>query len=649
MSPTTTLERPRSRNIVESSQTGNPSRNPFWTVYFFPLAVFLAALVLAAVAYGRFLEDSRQLWWSILHDRNAHYFFGQNVALDLRKGDLLGLVHDMDGGGRVWGPLHGLLLGLLLTVGGVDYRLGVLPSLAAWVGAAVFAFLAARRATPRGGNLAGCVAALFFLASPAHSAFSTDIMLEGLGAFLSLLILYLYLVSRQETALWPGRCLGLALTALFLHKYNYWMLVVFGLVAAQISAHPRTLGRFLAANWQEIDWRAWLGRQLRHPLTYPIVALFLLVALFPLWGGQTVAVGKWHISMHNVHNLLHAAYVLLFVRLLPWWWRSGRTWVGRLHFRNGQLVYWHLWPVAVWFLWPKRLSYFIQFVFPTTNMGETPQPMWPGGWNFYWDCFTTDFHLGLWSAGLALGLIAGLLSAGRKFRPGGAALVWFVVLATVIAVHHPNRKSRFLHSWIAGTWVLAGAGLAHLLYGRATASAARWRSGLAALAVGGLAALHLPGLLEARASPEGGLKPDRPCALDLTDCYLPYLADARRPTILSNRPLKFFTSWTYQDYYQHRGRLTVDLKGFGDSPAANRQAFARWLEKTDWDALVFIDIPKGGHFFEDAPYPNFDQVPELLAGQKVFTLSRRWEFPQFRGGAVSLWKREKSEAVIKAN
>jgi len=48
----------------------------------------------------------------------------------------------------VWGPLHMTLAAVALLVGGFDYRIAVLPSLAGWIATAIFAFLAARRAAP---------------------------------------------------------------------------------------------------------------------------------------------------------------------------------------------------------------------------------------------------------------------------------------------------------------------------------------------------------------------------------------------------------------------------------------------------------------------------------------------------------------------
>ncbi len=143
------------------------------------LALMLVlAVALAGWSYARFWPQAPALWGSLLHDRNAHYWAAQSVGLDLRQGHLLHLAIDVERM-RIWGPLHPLVTGVVLAIGGTDYRLAVLTALAAWIGTAVLAFLSARRVAPRAGNLAGAVAALLVLASPAQQAFATDIMLEA--------------------------------------------------------------------------------------------------------------------------------------------------------------------------------------------------------------------------------------------------------------------------------------------------------------------------------------------------------------------------------------------------------------------------------------------------------------------------------------
>src|SRR5438132_1299884 len=80
-----------------------------------------------------------------------------------------------------------------------------------------------RRLLTSGGNFAGLLAAFLVAVSPAHRAFATDCMYESLGAGLSLAVIYLYLVTLQEGSRRAAIGLGLALTVLFLHKYNYWL------------------------------------------------------------------------------------------------------------------------------------------------------------------------------------------------------------------------------------------------------------------------------------------------------------------------------------------------------------------------------------------------------------------------------------------
>ena len=96
--------------------------------------------------------------------------------------------------------------------------------------------------------MAGLVAALFIAASPAHRAYATDIMLESLGAALSLLALYCYLLTVQgqpdETG--KARCLAAALLLLFLEKYNYWLLVVLALSPPRGSPDGDSISKQLA-------------------------------------------------------------------------------------------------------------------------------------------------------------------------------------------------------------------------------------------------------------------------------------------------------------------------------------------------------------------------------------------------------------------
>jgi hypothetical protein len=619
------------------------SPRPFLNVVLGPLVVLVAATLLAALAYTRFLDAARHLWTSGIHDRNAHYWLGLSFGLDFRNGDLLHFFHDLHAA-RVWGPLHPLLVGVVLAIGGPDYRLAVLPSLAAWVGTALFAFLAARRAVPRGGNLAGLAAALFVLASPAHQAFATDIMLESLGACLSLAALYACLVAVQERSAWGGRLLGLTLTLLFFHKYNYWLLVVLPLAAAALAAEPRRSLEALQTLITRTSWRAWLIVQLRHPLTYLLVPLGVFLAIVFWHGGGTLQIGGQRISLNTPHNVVHVAFLLLVLRLLPWWWRTGRPWIRQLDAPARQLVSWHLAPVLLWFLWPQRLGYFLWYL--TRDHGqEQTAPALSGGMAYYWHSLGTDYHLGEASLLIAVALAGIALLSWRRLRPGGVAVLWFVLVATALTFHHPTHRSRFLHSWVAAGWVVAGIGLAQVVYGRLTARRPGIRPWLAVAVVATLAFFNLPGMFERGNAPEGGPKPDRPSVLEVTDAYVPLLDQAPRPAIFANLPVKFLTGWTLLERRQRHIDIETELKGFGTSPAADRRCFESWLRTTPCDAIVLIDLPPGSAFYEQVDFPDYRRIQDWLAADGSFTPSARPDLARF-GCTVTIWRRVPSYAWL---
>ena len=199
------------------------------------------------------------------HDRHSHYMYGLNLALDLRTGDIVRLFHDFDRL-RVWGPLHPILVALSQLVGGPDHRLAVLPSLAGWIMTIWFAFLTGRRLLPTGGDAAGLLAAFFVAISPAHRAYATDCMYESLGAGLSLAALYFYLAAVQDQSRRAAIALGVTLSILFLHKYNYWLLVLFGLTLGEFARQPRAWLAYARSVCQRGRLPAWAIAEIKQPL-----------------------------------------------------------------------------------------------------------------------------------------------------------------------------------------------------------------------------------------------------------------------------------------------------------------------------------------------------------------------------------------------
>jgi hypothetical protein len=602
------------------------------SLYLPPLLVLTAALGLAAIEFSHYWQESRELWTSTSHDRNAHFLYGMNIAQDLRSGDVRQLLLDFDSA-RVWPPLHGLVLGVIMSLGGVDHRLGVLPSLVGWIGAGVFAFLLARRAVPRYGNVAGFIAAAFILGSPAHRAFATDVMLESLGACLSLLALYLYLVTVQEESATAGKGLGLALTALCVHKSNYWLLVVFALTAAELTARPATYWSFFKRTVAIVDWPHWLKRQLWQPLNYLLVAVLAVIAWLVAGGGEALQVEGQGITLRSPHNVVTVAYAIVLMRVAWWWYKIGSTWSRQWDNRFRQVALWHLWPAAVWYAWPKRFSYLVWYL---TVPGEHPQHGFWNGVAYYWQGLLGDYHSAWWTAALAAVLLAFAVITIRNFRPGAAVVLWFLLIGAVLTCNHTNRKHRFLHTWIPALWVAGGMGAAGLAGGRWLRDE-RLRSRSAAALALGVVLTQVPGWIQPGHAGEGGLNPNRGSTLDLTDAYLADLADAKHPAILSTMPIKHLTRWTYQERYRGRERLETDIKHLGDSAAENQRAFDRWLETTPCDKLVFVDIPAGTAYAESLPETPL--LRELIEQQTVFQCVRRQVLPQYEC-TITVWVRK---------
>ena len=403
--------------------------------------VLIAVLAAAALLYVRFLTRDRQLWVNSAHDRNAHYLMALSLAEEIRHGHLLKVLEDVNGA-RVWGPLHMTLAALTLLVGGFDYRIAVLPSLAGWVATAVFAFLAARRAAPRRGNVAGLTAVLFVLAGPAHRGFATDIMLESLGAGLTMATLYVFLVAVQQPSRTTGRWLGLLLTLLFLEKYNYWLIVVFALCAAVLPGVLIAQNRRLWAWWDRLDLRGLLRAELCRPSFWLIGAILVLSVLVWRHGDQPWTLGSHNVNLYPPYNIIQIAYIIFFLRLLFWWRSAGRTLADRLPMPWQPLVRWHVWPALVWMLLPKHLGYFLWFLSPANTPGLKTTGFLEGA-TWYASETIKVYHSSWTSAALLVALFVVALVTARRLRPGGQAVLWCFLIGAVLTARHPNQQTRF--------------------------------------------------------------------------------------------------------------------------------------------------------------------------------------------------------------
>jgi len=605
----------------------------------FPWIVGAVACGLAVWQLLVFWQHAERLWYWSTHDRNFHYFLGLGIASDIRSFDLARLGYDLDSGGRTWGLVHALMVAAIELIAGGDYRWAVLPSLCGWVASALLMFLTARRLVPRAGNAAGIVATLFFLASPAYRAYSTDIMLESLGATLSLLILLRYLIAVQDDVPNSGRWLGLALTVLFLLKYNYWLLVFAGVVIGEFCRQP---GFYLAAGQRFAralaDRNLWLA-QLKRPLTYVMLALAAWIGfVFANRGKPVVLFGETHV-FYSAENPVSVLYWLLFVRFFRWYRREGRLEVATWDMRLQQAFRWHPLVVAWYFLWPKRLSYFVWFLSPFNNDSQRRAT---GGFlhgaPVYLEGLRDDYHAAPWMLTLAVALAAVALLLWRRTRPGAGAVLAFAAVAAVLTFQHPMWKYRFMHSWADSLWLLSAAGFA--LAADLVAGLLKTRScWLAAPGIAAIACFFVPTMRPPGIAQEGGIRFDRPSFLVLHETYLPNLYDSKEAAIVCNVPIWFSIDWTIIEKYGRRIRWTNHIDDYSRGHESDPGVLERWAAESRADTIVLVDIAKKSHFYdltgdtiELAPLRRF-----LEARPEIYQLVDTWTLPE--GTVITRWTR----------
>lgn len=607
------------------------------------LGLVLAIGVVAFAAHAAYRENMRLRWSSAYHDRNAHYQAGLNIACELRQGHFVRALLDLDGSSLGWPVLHPFCLATVLTVAGPSPVAAVLPSLLGWCGSALLAFLIARRLGGEYGTAGGLVAAAVFLASPALRALATDVMLESLGLCLTLASLYAYLLFAERPSRGTGIALGVALSCLFLQKYNYWGITVVALVAAECLRRPREVLSDVRAGFRMVDWFAWLGGQLRRPLNYAIVALLGVSAAAILNGGLYVEVAGQRYGFKETRLIVNAAYVLILLRLAVWWWPAGRDAVARLCGEPVAALWtWAATPVLVWLALPFRLQYFIWYAGPGNNIGVlnyTPrQAFW-----FYFDCFVGDYHVVAILAAIAAAVaLVGLLALfiRRDVPAGWVAVPAMFFICGTLTVLHPNQQLRFLHSWSPLLWVMAGVGVAALL--QLVARVAGHNAGqVAAVAtVIGIAA-GLISITPAFARPSvmfgRGYGVPAESLRDLYDAYLP-LIDGDEPTaLLTNLPDASWR-WAFMERFGHKNGLRHNMREIGAFDPVTVDVAMRWVGATACRQVVYVEIPRTSPLYEP-PMQGVDNsaILPVMKSQGVFKLVKRVRVKNL--GTVYIWKR----------
>jgi len=586
--------------------------------------IALALCMLAAgLLFRDFLPHSRSIWTALLHDRVGHYDYGLDMAVELERGHVGQFFGQLEKG-KVWPPLHGLLVALTQVISDNDWHMAVLPSLAGWFLVLWCVWYTAQKiATPTGFAWeAGVVGLIFALISPGERLYATDIMLESLGGGLTMVVLACYARAteeRESESRW--RALAFALTLLFFEKYNYWMIVT----AALVLAERGTLLAIVRPWLQRVDFGKSFRAQLREPLNWVILFMAVFVAWLFAHGPTEFMLRGHRVSLYPPHNLVTVTYALFFIRVALAIRRSG--WKPRTA-QERMLWRWQVLPIAISFLLPQRLSLFIGFLSPTNNDVVTRNL--PGTLKFYADAFANDYHPAPALAILAVALALIALTRFKTLGPAARSVLLCMLIGATLNILHPNQKSRFLHSWIPTVWTAAGLGAAILFQripGRRPLVAG---AGVAALALAGMHAWTV----RAAAAPA-----DPASQLDMSDEWLADVADAHRVAFLSTQTSRGFMEWTFLADHRPREQFEWPAWQGEKSEAAFRAGFEAWIKQTKADAIVVLDVPVGSREFTplcDVPLLR-ENLASLLAKQTRFKPAKEITFSE-HGSIVKIWR-----------
>lgn len=602
--------------------------------------ISLFALVCGIWVSQQYLENPDPLWLDVIHDRNAHLQTGMALAVDIPRGRLGSVIRQLDRS-QTWPPLHdGLFVGIALMLGGLDERAAVTPSVIGYFLSIIFAYLLVTKMAGRygevGGYFGGYFAAFLVALSPALRAYAADVMLESLGAAFTLMGFWVYLRFLETPDYKRATHLAWVLSALFFLKYNYWLLVLFAFSIHGCWYFRREIFAWIRDQYFQGSFHRWVRQQLCHPVTYILFVMILILMAIHYTKGFTLPIGTNGIAVKSGTNLVTAIWWVFFGRMAIWYWKKGWHELRELTPIALALTRWHIIPVGIWFLWPRRLNTFIWFSNPTANAGERPDFDPLGGYQAYFHFFSEDYLSQSWHIWIVLGLmvlgfiviLAGLIrSGGNPLHQRAFAVLLFLVMCVFLTCQHPNRKSRFLHSWVPMVWVIGGVGIS----GLARIRYRRFPLGTVACGVG-LTAFILSSGEEFQKKPhaqEARSYETNHTALVLSRDYLPKIDPSRQVAIFSNMPLKFFASWTHLQYRQRQQNLETEIRGWQPGAAGDYDSFLNWLRSTNIEQIVYIHVGEKGPIWREIVGPaQLQRYGEYLSQQDRFSLMEEVTYPE---------------------
>jgi hypothetical protein len=349
-------------------------------------------------------------------------------------------------------------------------------------------------------------------------------------------------------------------------------------------------------------------------------------------GPTTIVLLGHSASLYPPGNFVTATYAVLYARFALWWLKRRSVWDAALGPAGCALLYWHITPVAVSFLFPGRLYSFLWYVGPDNTLTGFDLL---SGIALYWHAFTEGFSATPWSALLTLGLFAVGLAHLRRFPAGGQAAFMLAVVGFLGVVIHPQHQGRFLASWIFAVWIGAGAGGAIVLERVMPRRAWPLVTGAAGLALAALLWRQAPPAAYPVANyPAGG-----PSDLALIRPLLGDVDGLRSIAYATTFGEGSLLAWAVRE--RCRCKLVVEkpwIGGVGSRQEA-RALMSAHIASSHASLFVIIDAP--GRPYELPPlgwtYDRMVGIVDAMADQDRYVRVADHGVPEF-GAQISIWR-----------
>src|SRR5947209_10820984 len=210
-----------------------------------------------------------------------------------------------------------------------------------------------------------------------------------------------------------------------------------GITPALLSRYGTPLIEWLKATFRPTAIPAWFSAQLRHAMTYLLLPAFGLAGYVRFVGPISFTLAGRPIGIHTLNFPAELCYVLLLLRVLPWWLRNGSAVSAGLPVPVRQMLGWFCYPLAVWWLWPNRLGAFLDSVGRTDHGRVADYSPWFGSLPYYWGTLAGEYHANLICLIVAVALVAIAIVTWRRWNGGGAAVISYLIVAAVLTNYHP--------------------------------------------------------------------------------------------------------------------------------------------------------------------------------------------------------------------